>query len=262
MLSNGFNRGSVGPTLVLVVALLACADSRRRSSDDRNADPPQSAAPEPPTSGNYFGIVHDSDADQGEYLRLNGSSSAFYDGIRWIRICELTQNDREMAFRTAPLFGRVFAFRGSAGANEFRGPLTGFARSREVGFRRLDDDASNSATRTRVGFYSDLRYVEETGDNVGAELFVGAIAGERTVALMIAEGSAGSPLIGFNQVEAADTLRFDLWRAKEAPRATAVFQDSIVLVSLTNEVGPPRRLRKEFSLQGFYDQAPTGECGH
>jgi len=154
------------------------------------------------------------------------------------------------------LFGRAFVFSGTAGGAEFRGQLTGFARSREVGFRRLDDGDGNS-----TGVYSDVRYVEESGDNVGAGLLVAAIAGQRTVALMIAEGSAGSPLIGFNQVQAADTLRFELWRSSEAPGATAVFQDSIVVVSLANEVGSPRRLRKRFSLQAFYDQKPTGDCG-
>ncbi len=255
MLSTRSGHQHMGLRLLFVVILVACAD-RPRSSDDRNANPPHSAALEQPTSGNYLGTFHDSDADYAEYLRLNGPSSAFYDGIRWIRICELTQNDRQIAFRTAPLFGRVFVFSGTAGGAEFRGPLTGFARSEEVGFRRVDDGDSNA-----TGFYSDLRYVEETGDNVGAELLVAAIAGQRTVALMIAEGSAGSPLIGFNQVKAADTLRFELWRSSEAPRATAVFQDSIVFVSLTNEVGPARRLRKEFSLSAFYDQTPTGECG-
>ena len=192
MLSSRPDSRRVDATLVVLVVLSACTDNPPRSNDDRNSNPPQSPALEPPSPGNYLGTVHDSDADYGEYLRLNGSRSAFYDGVRWIRICDLTQNNREIAFRTAPLFGRFFSFHGTVGGTEFRGPLTGFAQTRDVGFRRLDDSASIS-----TGFYSDLRYVEETGDNVGAELLVGTIAGDRTVALVIAEGSAGPPLIGF-----------------------------------------------------------------
>ena len=58
-----------------------------------------------------------------------------------------------------------------------------------------------------------MQYIEEAGDNVGEELFVGSISGHRTVALMVAEGEPGLPKIGSNLQEAKDTIRFQIGRA-------------------------------------------------
>jgi hypothetical protein len=159
------------------------------------------------------------------------------------------------------MFNRVFIFGGYVENGELHGRMAGFADSAELVFRRFDDtDESRREGRDKTGFYSDLQYIEEAGDNVGEELLVGNIAGRLTVALMTAEGAVSAPRLGFNIAESRDTLRFDFARDTSAPRVTAVFGDSAVSISLSDEEGDPQRLPKVFSLPAFYDQPAEGAC--
>lgn len=248
------------PTVGVIVLLLGCSGRTAESVRDTAAIPSEVTQVQPLARGNYLGTFTIANAGYGAYLRVRDSISAFYDGLRWIRICELTQNDAAISFRTAPMFERVFVFRGTAQGPELSGRIKGLGDSVAVVFHRLDDkNPSELYGREKNGFYSDLRYIEEAGDNVGEELFVGSISGHRTVALMVAEGAAGLPQIGLNLQESKDTIRFETGR-DTALRTTAVFRDSGVVLSIPYDDGPPPRLKKLFSLQGFYDQPAVGEC--
>jgi hypothetical protein len=248
------------PTIGVVVLLLGCSGGTAESGRDTAAIPSRVTQIQALARGNYLGTFTIANTEYGAYLRVRDSISAFYDGLRWIRICELTQNGTAVSFRTAPMFERVFVFRGTAQGPELSGRIKGLGDSVAVVFHRLDDkNPSELDGREKNGFYSDLRYIEEAGDNVGEELFVGSIAGHRTVALMVAEGAAGLPRIGLNLQEVKDTISFATVR-DTALRAAAVFRDSGVVLSIPYDDGPPPRLKKLFSLQGFYDQPAEGEC--
>ncbi len=128
-----------------------------------------------------------------------------------------------------------------------------------VTFHRLDDTTQEEAGGVdKNGFYSDLKYIEEAGDNVGEEFLVGSVAGQRTVAL-VAEGEAGLTQIGYNLQEAKDTIRFTTGR-DTAQHTTAVFSNSAVVLSMPYDQSPSPRLKKVFSIQGFYDQPALGDC--
>ena len=199
---------------VIVLLLLGCSGRTAESVRDTTAIPSRVTQVQPLARGNFLGTFTIAKADYGAYLRVRDSISAFYDGLRWIRICELTQSDTAVSFRTAPMFGRVFVFRGMGQGTELSGRIQGLGDSVAVVFHRLDDkNPSELDGREKNGFYSDLQYIEEAGDNVGEELFVGSISGHRTVALMVAEGEPGLPKIGSNLQEAKDTIRFQIGRA-------------------------------------------------
>jgi hypothetical protein len=158
------------------------------------------------------------------------------------------------------MYERVFEFHGTGHGNELSGRIKGLGDSVYVAFHRLDD--SNQAKlegSDKNGFYSDLKYIEEAGDNVGEELFVGSLGGRRTVALMVAEGEPGLPQIGFNLREVKDTIRFASG-GDTALRTTAVFRDLALVLSMPYDQGPPPQLKKLFSVQGFHDQHAVGEC--
>jgi hypothetical protein len=247
----------------LILGLLlfssACSERKVESNQDTNAVSQSVVAAKQAPLGNYLGRFTTDHGEKGVYLKLNDSSSALYDGLRWIRICGPVENDTLVSFATARMFNRVFTFRGTPQAGEIRGQLTGFSDTLDLVFRPFDESrASTAQSRDKSGFYSNLNYIKEAGDNVGEELLLGAIAGQPTVAFMMAEGSAGFPRIGFNIRESHDTLRFDVSRDTTAPRISAVFGDSAVAVSLSD--GERSRLPKVFSLAAFYDQPPEGVC--
>lgn len=245
--------------LGLVLFSLACSEGKVELNPDTNTVSQSAVAAMQVPSGNYLGRFTTEDGEKGVYLRLKDSSSALYDGLRWIRICGPVDNDTLVSFATARMFNRVFTFRGTPQSGEIRGQLRGFADSLNLVFRAFDESGAPTArSREKSGFYSNLNYIEEAGDNVGQELLVGTISGQPTVAFMMAEGSASLPQIGFNIRESHDTLRFDVSRDTTAPRISAVFRDSAVTVSLSD--GERSRLPKVFSLAAFYDQPAEGVC--
>lgn len=222
-------------------------------------------------SRNYLGVISRDDADYGEYLRLDGlGSGAMYDGPRWVRVCGLTRHDSTVSFTTAEMYGGVTVFEGVSDGDSLRGeliyrPARGPTRSwGRVVFRPLDDSlSSHRSLDPRYGFYSDRRYIERAGDNVGAELLLASTAGNLTVALAIFEGTVTSPFVGFNAVEIKDTVRFEIWRETRktpAPMGRAVFGKGFVEISMSDWVVPPSRLRKTFSLESFFEQPPVGQC--
>jgi hypothetical protein len=243
---------------LLILFSLACSERKGESSQDiDNASKPAAASERLP-SGNYLGRFAIEDGENGAYLRLKDSSSALYVGLRWVPICGLVVNDTLVSFRTAPMFGRAFTFNGTSRAGELRGRLTRFRDTLNVVFRRFDTPTpSIPLSPEKSGFYSNLEYIEESGDNVGEQLLVGTIRGQPTAAFMMAEGSVASPQIGFNVRESHDTLLFDVSRDTTAPHITAVFADSAVAVSLGDDRS---RLPKRFSLAAFYDQPAEGTC--
>ncbi len=246
-------------TVGVFVILLGCSGRTAESAHDTAAISTDSTQHRPVARGNYLGTFTIDSVDYGAYLRVRDSVGAFYDGLRWIRTCEFTQTDGAVSFRTAPMFERVFVFRGTGQGNELSGRIKGLGDSAFVTFHRLDDKGPMGVERhDKNGFYSDLKYIEEAGDNVGEELFVGSIAGRRTVALMVAEGSAGLPHIGSKLQEAKDTMHFTV--GGDTAFTTAVFRDSAVVLSMPYDEGPPPLLKKLFSLEGFYDQPAVGEC--
>jgi hypothetical protein len=245
--------------LGLILVSLACSEQKVELNQNANSVSQSAVAAKRVASGNYLGRFATEDGEKGVYLRLKDSSSALYDGLRWIRICGPVENDTLVSFATAPMFNRVFTFRGTSQSGEIRGRLTRFGDSLDLVFRPFDESsASIPQRRDKSGFYSNLRYIEEAGDNVGQELLVGTIAGQPTVAFMMAEGSASLPQIGFNIHESHDTLRFDISRDTAAPRVGAVFGDSAAALSLSD--GERLQLPKLFSLAAFYDQPAEGVC--
>ena len=244
---------------VLIPLSLACSERRIESNQHTDLASKSAATSEGVPSGNYLGSFAVEDGQNGVYLRLRDSSSALYVGLRWVPICGLVENDTVVSFRTAPMFGRAFTFNGTSREGELHGKLTRFSDTLNVVFRRFDKlSQSISLSSEKSGFYSNLEYIEEAGDNVGEQLLVGTISGQPTAAFMMAEGSVASPQIGFNVREAHDTLVFDVSSDTTAPHVTAVFADSAVAVSLGSD--DRARLPKVFSLVGFYDQPTEGTC--
>jgi hypothetical protein len=243
----------------LIFFSLACSERKGELDQNTNVVSKSAAADERVPSGNYLGRFAIEDGENGVYLRLKDSSSALYHGLGWLRICELVANDTIVSFRTAPMFGRAFTFNGKFRAGALHGKLTRFTDTLDLVFRRFDKPTPPiSQSPEKSGFYSNLQYIEEAGDNVGQELLVGTIGGQPTAAFMMAEGTVSSPQIGFNMRGSQDTLLFDISRDSTAPHITAVFGDSAVAVSLG---GADRsRLPKRFSLVAFFDQPAEAAC--
>jgi hypothetical protein len=75
-------------TFGIFVLFLGCSGGGAESIRDTAAIPTDTTRIEPVARGNYLGTFTIRNVNYGAYLRVQDTISAFYDGLRWIRICK------------------------------------------------------------------------------------------------------------------------------------------------------------------------------
>src|SRR5258707_9207302 len=112
----------VVPRVILFVAMASSCRSDatpvRRVANQSKVMARPVAADQQPRSRNFLGVAGRGDANYGTYLRLEGlTSGAMFDGLRWVRVCNLMRRDSTVSFTTAEMFGGAEVFEGVSDAD-------------------------------------------------------------------------------------------------------------------------------------------------
>lgn len=273
------------PLLVSFAAILtslACSDQHpdTRESDSSSpriaplipATPGASALP---LAGRYFGVARTEHRDNAEIVKLDADGSgALYSDQRWTKICQWkTDGGGHVSFQTAKNYGMFYAFSGTATDDTVRGNL-GFmegpstVRSQmDVTFYPLDTaDATTRLLGVPAGLYSDVHFVEEAGDMVGTEIFIGTVRGALKVAVAFVEGSRSNLFVPHEISVSADTLRFRTGvPGGQGQDFTAVFALRAVELWPADLKGGTAGLEVEqlprmYSTTAFFQQEAEGKC--
>jgi hypothetical protein len=234
-----------------------------------------------PVSGHYLGASPSGAGPRAEFLRLDDDGTGAYRvALRWVAICEwkLGANDR-FTFRTAQHYGMVYTFNGALAADTIRGHLTLLdgdgTRQRwtiDATFQPLDTtDGTREVLGVPGGIYSELKYLEDAGDVVGVELFIGTMRGRLNIALGQIQGSIFDLLMAHDIERSGDTVRFRTaalpssemsWRAVFKDGEVALF-DPVSWAEVAGRlVRAPRWLSipRVASLGAFFREEALGTC--
>jgi hypothetical protein len=137
----------------------------------------------------------------------------------------------------------------------------------EVTFQPLDtSDATARILGVSGGLFSNVHYVEEAGDVVGTEIFIGTVRGALKLAVAFVEGSPTIPFVPREFSVSADTLRFRTGASQtDGQNFTAVFsQREVQLWPADLKAGPAglqvERLPRSHSIDDFFQQKADGKC--
>lgn len=254
-------------SLVLALTAAGCTQSDKRA-EARAVDPLAR------TAGRYFGIAHTENGNVADFLRLEADGSgALYDGVGWAEICRWEADSAgRVSFRSAPHFGIVFSFEGTATNDTIHGRMdlleyVSKPRWNEVvTFHRLDStDKTARFLGGSGGLYSDVSYVEEAGDLVGTKVFVGTVRDSLKLAVQFFEGSPGEVRTPRILSLSSDTLRFRIGEpAPDAADYVLVFtQQGVELwpADSKRDTSPGAfRIPRSKSIAEFYQENTRGTC--
>jgi hypothetical protein len=266
---------------VAVPFSMACSDRhqdhRQLDSSSGLAPPSKAATPRPVAlslAGRYFGIARTEHGDYAEFLKLEaGGTGALYSAQQWTKVCQWKIGDGVVSFQTAEDYGMFHTFAGAVAHDTIRGSLrfiedTSRVRSQmEVTFQPLDtSDATARILGVPGGLFSNVHYVEEAGDVVGTEIFIGTVRGALKLAVAFVEGAPTIPFVPREFSVSADTLRFQTGASQtDGQKFTAVFsQREVELWPADLKAGPAglqvERLPKSHSIDDFFQQKAEGKC--
>lgn len=254
--------------LALAIGMSGCTSSDTRR--DSGASTPVSRL-----AGRYFGVAHSEGGDDANFLRLDGNGSgAIYDGLHWIKICRWNADSAgRVSFRSAPYFEMVYAFDGAGASDSVRGRLDLLERgttsrwNKDISFHRLDSaDKTPRLLGVPGGVYSDVTYVEEAGDLVGTEVFVGSVRDSLKFTVQWFEGSPGEIFIPSRMSVSGDTVRFRIGKpGADGTDGGYVFsQQSVETLPEAHKPGkaaePVQKLPRTKSIAEFYKGETEGTC--
>jgi hypothetical protein len=227
------------------------------------------------TAGRYFGIAHTEDGNVVEFLRLEADGSgAIYDGAGWGEICQWkADSSGRVSFRSAPHYGIVFSFDGSATNDTLRGRiviLENGSRPRWnelVTFQRLDStDRTLQLLGGAGGLYSDVSYIEDAGDLVGTKVFIGTARDSLKIAVQFFQGEPGQVRSPGKLSHTPDTVRFRFGEPGDdgADYTLAFAQRAVELWTADYKrdtaVGSDKLLPRTKSTAEFYQEETRGSC--